>query len=90
MRAAATRVTSKGQIVIPKRVREELRWASGTRLTVEIMDDHAVRLAAREAADPIAALYGCLRDASQDPLADLEAEHRAETEADERWRRRGR
>ena len=33
----ATRVTSKGQVVIPKPVREQLRWTSGTQLAVEVM-----------------------------------------------------
>ncbi|HYU32795.1 MAG TPA: AbrB/MazE/SpoVT family DNA-binding domain-containing protein [Thermoanaerobaculia bacterium] len=80
---SATRVTSKGQVVIPKPVREELRWVSGTQLAVEIMGDGAVRLAPIEAGDPIDTLYGCLRDFPRDPLADLEAEHRAEIEADE-------
>lgn len=87
---AATRVTSKGQVVIPKPVREQLRWAAGTQLGVEIMVDGAVRLTLLEAEDPIDALYGCLKDLSRDPLADLEAEHQAEIEADERWQRRGR
>jgi AbrB family looped-hinge helix DNA binding protein len=87
---SATRLTSKGQVVIPKPVREQLRWASGTELAVEIMGDGAVRLALLEAEDPIDSLYGCLRDLPRDPLADLEAEHQAEIEADERWKRRGR
>jgi AbrB family looped-hinge helix DNA binding protein len=87
---AATRVTSKGQVVIPKSVRDQLRWASGTQLAVEIMEDRAVRLELLEAKDPIDTLYGCLKDLPGDPLADLEAEHKAEIEADERWRRRGR
>ena len=87
---SATRLTSKGQVVIPKSVRERLRWASGTQLAVEIMDDEAVRLTLLDVEDPIDTLYGCLRDLPRDPLVDLEAEHRAEIEADERWQRRGR
>jgi AbrB family looped-hinge helix DNA binding protein len=87
---SATRVTSKGQVVIPKPVREELRWTSGAQLAVEIMDGGAVRLSPFEAEDSIDTLYGCLKDLPRDPLADLEAEHRAEIAADERWRRRGR
>jgi len=87
---SATRVTSKGQVVIPKPVREQLRWASGTELAVEIMDGGAVRLTLLEAEDAIDTLYGCLKDLPRDPLADLEAEHRAEIEADERRQRRGR
>jgi AbrB family looped-hinge helix DNA binding protein len=87
---SATRVTSKGQVVIPKPVREQLRWVSGTELAVEVVADGAVRLTLLEAGNPIDLLYGCLKDLPQDPLADLEAEHQAEIEADERWRRRGR
>ena len=87
---SATRVTSKGQVVIPKPVREQLRWVSGTQLAVEVMGDGAVRLMPLEAEDPIDLLYGCLKALPRDPLADLEAEHQAEIEADERWQRRGR
>ena len=87
---SATRVTSKGQVVIPKPVRELLRWVSGTPLTVEIIDEGAVRLTLLDAEDPIDSLYGCLKDLPRDPLADLEAEHRAEIEADELRQRRGR
>lgn len=87
---SATRLTSKGQVVIPKSLRERLRWTSGTELAVEIMDDSAVRLTLLQAGDPIDRLYGCLKDLPRDPIADLEAEHQAEIEADERWRRRSR
>jgi AbrB family looped-hinge helix DNA binding protein len=87
---SATRVTSKGQVVIPKPVRERLRWTAGISLAVEIMDDGTVRLRPLEAEDSIDTLYGCLKDLPRDPLAELEAEHRSEIEADERWLRRGR
>ncbi len=87
---SATRVTSKGQVVIPKSVREHLRWVSGTELAVETLGDGAVRLTLLKAGDPIDSLYGCLKDLPGNPLADLEAEHRAEIEADEHWKRRGR
>ena len=87
---SATRVTSKGQVVIPKLVREQLRWVSGTQLAVEIMGEGALRLTLLEAEDSIDTLYGCLKDLPRDPLADLEAEHQAEVRADERWQRRGR
>jgi AbrB family looped-hinge helix DNA binding protein len=86
----ATRVTSKGQVVIPKPVREQLRWVSGTDLAVEVVAHGAVRLTLLEVENPIDSLYGCLKNLQRDPLADLEAEHQAEIEADERWRRRGR
>ena len=80
-----TRLTSKGQVVIPKPVREQLRWSSGTELAVEIMDDGAVCLTPLAAGEPVDILYGCLKDLPRDPLAELEAEHQAEIEADERW-----
>jgi len=73
-----TRVTSKGQVVIPKPVREQLRWKSGTQLAVEIIGDGAVRLTPVEAEDAIDTLYGCLKDLQRDPLKDLETEHHAE------------
>ena len=60
---SATRLTSKGQVIIPQSVREPLQWDS---------------------------LYGCLKDLPRDPLADLEAEHQAEIEADELRQRRDR
>jgi AbrB family looped-hinge helix DNA binding protein len=87
---SATRVTSKGQVVIPKPVREQLRWATGTRLAIEVMGDSAVRLTQLETEDPIDTLCGCLKDLPGDPLADLEAEHQAEVRADEHWQRRSR
>jgi AbrB family looped-hinge helix DNA binding protein len=76
-----TRMTSKGQVVIPKPVREQLRWVSGTQLAVEILGDGAVRLTPLAAEDSIDSLYGCLKDLPGDPVAALEAEHRAEIEA---------
>lgn len=83
---SATRLTSKGQVVIPKRAREQLRWSSGTQLAVEGVGEGAVRLTQVEPNDPIDSLYGCLKGLAGDPLADLETEHQAEVEADERWR----
>jgi len=71
-------------------VREQLRWLSGTELAVEIMGDGTVRLTPLAAGDPVDVLYGCLKDLPRDPIAELEAEHRAEIEADQRWQRRGR
>jgi len=87
-----TRVTSKGQVVIPKGVRDRLHWRAGTRLGVETTADGAVVLRP-EAPTALAALIdelsGCMRGFGGDPLADLAAEHRAEVERDEhRVRRR--
>ncbi len=83
---SGTRVTSKGQVVLPKSVREQLHWVSGTELAIEVSEG-SVRLTLAKAGNPIDSLYGCLKNFSRDPLADLEAEHKAEIEADERWRR---
>ena len=88
--ATATRLTTKGQVVIPKAVRERLRWAPGTQLSIEEVGTGAVRLSPLETADSIDRLYGCLRAALRDPLVELEAEHRAEIEVDERRLRRSR
>ncbi len=87
---SAIRVTSKGQVVIPKPVREQLRWAVGTQLVVEIIDDGVVHLTRLAAEDPVDTLYGCLKNSPRDLLADLEAEHQAEIEADELRQRRSR
>ena len=79
-----TRLTSKGQVIIPKPVRERLSWRAGTALEVQVMPDGTARLTA-QGDDPIERALGFLDEG--DPLAALEAEHRAEVEADERRRR---
>ena len=83
---STTKLTSKGQVVIPKAIRERLRWRAGARLEVEALPDGRLLLypAYLEA---IERASGCLRSLPGDPLAELETEHRAEVEADERRRR---
>ena len=81
----STKLTSKGQVVIPKPVRDRLRWRTGTRLEVEALADGTLRLAPA-VDDPIARLAGCLHEG--DPIADLEAKYRAAVDRDARWRRR--
>jgi AbrB family looped-hinge helix DNA binding protein len=89
---AATVLTSKGQVVIPKALRERLRWRPGKRLAVEELAGGAVRLSPAPDDDDFAALLkdlrGCLKGEGPDPLDELEAEHRAEVQEDERGRRR--
>jgi AbrB family looped-hinge helix DNA binding protein len=81
---AGTKLTTKGQVVIPKALRQRLRWRPGTRLEAESLDAESIRLRrARE--DLVDELYGSLAGLPGDPIADLEAEHRAEVAADERW-----
>lgn len=83
-----TRITSKGQVVIPKAVRDRMRWGSGTRLEVEATADGAVVLRAGPGPGNVesllARLSGCLLPFAADPLDALEADHRRELEADER------
>ena len=85
---AETHLTSKGQVVIPKAVRNRMRWKAGTRLQVEATDDGAVVLRPEGGEGGIDALIdrlsGCLKGYDRDPIAELEAEHRTEIEADER------
>jgi len=77
-----TKLTTKGQIVIPKIVRQRLRWRPGTRLQIETTPEGAVilhPLAFRETGDledVLATACGFL--AEGDPVADLEAEHKSE------------
>jgi len=89
---AETKLTTKGQVVIPKSIREQLRWRSGTRLRIETVSDNAISLElvsngqGRDGADVIDRAFGFIREG--DPLRDLGAEHRKEVAGDERRRRR--
>ena len=88
---ASTRLTTKGQVVIPKSVRTQLRWRPGRELSVETTAEGAVLLtplpsqAARKPRAAVDEAYGFLTGG--DPLTALEREHRAEIKADERRRR---
>ena len=82
----ATRVTTKGQVVIPKEIRSHLGWHPGTRLRVETQDQSVtLRAAGRATARAwLEDIAGCV--AKGDPLGDLEAEHLQELKADARRR----
>ena len=69
-----TKLSSKGQVVIPKAVRQALGLRSGTRLQVRL-DEGRIILERVDRA-PIDILYG--KYANADLLADLEVEHRQE------------
>jgi AbrB family looped-hinge helix DNA binding protein len=74
------KLSSKGQLVIPRQVRRALGLVPGMRLSVRVEDGRIVLEPVRSGiAD---SLYGCYRDA--DLLGTLEAEHRAELAADGR------
>ncbi|MBI2895638.1 MAG: AbrB/MazE/SpoVT family DNA-binding domain-containing protein [Deltaproteobacteria bacterium] len=88
MKAAATHLSNKGQIVIPKQIRDRLDWRAGMRLEVEAFDDGTAVLRPEpyDLDSLMDQLAGCLSEG--DPIAEPEAEHRAEVEEDERRRRR--
>jgi AbrB family looped-hinge helix DNA binding protein len=82
------RMGPKGQVVIPKPIRDHLHIAPGDALIVR-EDEGAVRIS-KAGADPqerrkiMASLRGALGEGERDLLAELEADHRREVDADER------
>lgn len=74
-----SKVGPKGQVVVPKRVREEVGLRPGDEVVVE-SEDSEVRI--RRVARPTR-LLGMLADSQHDLLADLESDHRWEIERDE-------
>ncbi len=52
-------LTTKGQITIPKAVREALRLEVGDKVYFDVRDDGSVRLVARNA--PVESLFGMLK-----------------------------
>lgn len=77
------KVTSKGQLVIPKRIRDRLGIAPGTEVHIEVVGDK-ILLEPITPQFPVEALYG--RYPGTDLLSDLEAEHYEELRADETLR----
>jgi AbrB family looped-hinge helix DNA binding protein len=68
------RLSSKGQLVIPKPIRDALRLRTGTRFDVQL--DEGKIILEPVATSAVEALYGKYTGA--DLLADLENEHRHE------------
>ena len=62
----STKLTSKGQVVIPKPVRDRLRWRTGTRLEVEALADGTLRI-------PVQATYELAQ--APEALGALTAQH---------------
>lgn len=85
------KVGPKGQVVIPKRIRDRVGIGPGDEVFFD-EEQGAVRIR-KVIADPVerrailASLQGVLKGDGLDPIAGLEAEHRSEVEADERERR---
>ena len=68
------RLSSKGQVVIPKSIREALALRRGTRFHVQV--DQGRIILEPQVVSPADALYGKYADA--DLLTELEEEHRQE------------
>jgi len=73
-----TRLSSKGQVVIPRKVREELNLQPGTVLRVHVDGRRIVLEPVSQAL--VAELYGMFEGV--DMLSDLEEEHAREVERD--------
>jgi AbrB family looped-hinge helix DNA binding protein len=82
---SSTKISTKGQVVIPKAMRDRLRWTPGTRLQVRLLMEGGLALEAvgpskgdATAEDPIDRAFGVFRECREDILGALEADHRAE------------
>jgi len=82
---ATTVLSTKGQIVIPKAVREALELRAGTRLSVEIEGEAIVLRPVRQGVSE--RLYGRLR--THDLLEFLRETHRQEREKERRRDQKG-
>lgn len=70
-----TIMSTKGQVILPKAVRDQRRWSPGTRLTVEDTPD-GVLLKAAPLFEPTSVdqVYGCLKyDGSPKTLEEMDA-----------------
>jgi AbrB family looped-hinge helix DNA binding protein len=84
------KVGPKGQVVLPKAMRDRLGIKPGDEVRFDEGEDGIVVRRAKSRAEIVAGLWGALSDSRLDLVAELEAEHRREVEDDEReMRRRG-
>jgi AbrB family looped-hinge helix DNA binding protein len=83
-----TKLSSKGQVVLPKSIRDELDWPVGADLTVERQDDSVV-LRRRDGIRPttIDEVSGMFK--FDRPITNEEIEEAVEAELRARWRRKG-
>ena len=77
------KVSSKGQLVIPKPIRKALGIQAGTEIHIEVVG-HKIILEPIQARPPIEFLYG--KYPKTDFLTEFEAEHREELTTDEALR----
>ncbi len=74
------RLSSKGQLVLPKSIRQELRLEHGDQFRAKVVDGKIVLEPVTKKENVIRNLYG--KYAGYDFLKDLEEEHRKEIEND--------
>ena len=69
--AHKTRLSTKGQIVVPKDIRERRNWAPGDELVIEETDEGVLlkRVAPLVAPTRIEDVYGCLHRPGMRPLS---------------------
>jgi AbrB family looped-hinge helix DNA binding protein len=72
------RLSSKGQLVLPKKIREKLNLKIGDQFQVRVMDDKIILEPVKK--DAIEKLHGIL--AGTDILKELEEDHRREMKRD--------
>jgi AbrB family looped-hinge helix DNA binding protein len=80
------RVGPKGQVVLPKTLRDRHGIEPGDEVVVDENEQVITIRKARPKDDVLVDLMGALADTDTDLLAELEAEHRREIERDERRR----
>lgn len=78
---AIVKISSKGQIVIPKEIREKLGIGSGKKVLLRLVGDHAEIVPLPD--EPIRAMRGMLR-ADTSLAEELLIERRKDKEADEK------
>lgn len=85
---ATTKLSSKGQMVVPKSVRDRLNWPAGAELTVEPGEDYFLvrrkEAFPRTTIDEVSGMFKIDR-----PIADAEIDRAIESEVRRRWRRKG-
>ena len=69
---ATSSVTSKGQVTIPKALRQQLCLARGTKVIFQAIGDHIEIRAHRPQASPIASGFGLLRSPKPPVPADFD------------------
>lgn len=86
---ARTKLSAKGQMVLPKRIRDEMGWELGQELEVDREGDRVVVRAADADRQEWLARFSQLRGILKgtNALEEYAADRHAELEADDRWER---